>query len=167
MCSRPLPYCNTGCGSIIPGATLVNRTYVDQLFQWWDGAGAPLELPPGAAYAAEWRDATSLVVRFGEGFENATKARPCCALTGCTHTHTLAYSRTRASTEHAHALANQVVEPAEVSIKLAAGLRTRAQVSLPSMDRARIAGDFGSHVPPSVVAFSARDVSSAGYGYTR
>ena len=63
--------------------------------------------------------------------------------------------------------ASEVLEPAEVSIKFAAGLKTRAQVSKASTARARIAGDFGSHVPPSVVAFSARDVSSAGYGYTR
>ena len=113
------------------GAVLSNRTYVDDVLQWWDDAGEPLELPLGAAYSAEWRDAQALVVRFGEGIDR---------------------------------IAN-VTEPAEVSIKLSAGLRTRAQVSLSSTDRARITGDFGSERPPSIVAFSARDFASAGYGY--
>ena len=46
------------------GALLSNRTYVDRLLQWWDLDGAPLALHPSAAYFAEWRDASSLVVRF-------------------------------------------------------------------------------------------------------
>ena len=46
------------------GALLSNRTYVDRLLQWWDLDGAPLELHASAAYFAEWRDASSLVVRF-------------------------------------------------------------------------------------------------------
>ena len=47
------------------GALLSNRTYVDRLLQWWDLDGAPLELHASAAYFAEWRDASSLVVRLG------------------------------------------------------------------------------------------------------
>ena len=57
--------------------------------------------------------------------------------------------------------------PGYVRILPSARLRTRAETSLPSSDRAAIEGDFGNFDPPRLASIAARDSTSAGFGYNR